>query len=67
MCKVPVTSVVKGLIYADFKRVSVSWSEVGPQSTAQSRDNRFGHGDVLALQWLYSAGQMETLEQRGYL
>ncbi len=64
MCKVPVTSVVKGLIYAGFKRVSVSWPEVGPQSTAQSKDRRFGHRGALVLQTLCSAGQIEILEQR---
>jgi hypothetical protein len=67
MCKAAVTSVAKGLIYAGLKRVSVSWPEVGPQSTAQSRDHRFGHIGVLALQTLYSAGQIGTLEQRGHL
>ncbi len=64
MCKAPVTSVVKGLIYAGLKRVFVSWPEVGPLSTAQSRDHRFGHRGVLVLQTLCSAGQIETLEQR---
>ena len=69
MCKAPVTSVVKGLIYAGFKRAPVSWPEVGPQSTAQSRDHRFGHRAELAPQPLCSAalsGQIWTLKQRGH-
>ncbi len=69
MCKVPVTSVVNGLIYAGFKRVSVSWPEVESQSTAQSREYRLGQVGVLAPQSLCSAalsGQIGTLEQRGH-
>ena len=67
MCKVPVTSVVKGLIYAGFKRVFVSWPEVEPQSTVQSRNRHFRHPGVLALHSVRYPGQIETLERRGQL
>ncbi len=68
MCKAPVTSVVKGLIYAEFKRVPVSWPEVCTQFAAQSRDLRFSHKGFLA----WHSPQIralqrlaKTLEQRG--
>lgn len=49
MCKAPVSSLLKGLIYSGLERVRGSWPEVGPQLTAQSRDHRFGQVGVLAL------------------
>ena len=68
VCKAPVTSVAKGLLYAGFKRVRVSWPEVWTQFAPQSWDQRFGHKGCLA--W-YSPqlGALQrhakTLEQRG--
>ena len=65
LCKEPESSVPKGLLYAGIKRDHVSWPEVGSQFTAQSRDLRFGHGGVLAMQTSRAADQIKTLEQRG--
>ena len=69
VCKAPESSVVKGLIYAGFKRVRVSWPEVGTQITAQSRDLRFSHKGVWAVfspHFGAFSNQPGTLEQRGY-
>ncbi len=65
LCKAPVTSVVKGLIYAGFKRVLVSWPEVCTQLTPHFRDLRFSHGGVIALHSSAFKRQARTLEQRG--
>jgi len=69
MCKAPVTSVVKGLIYAGFKRVLVSWPEVGPQSRVQSRDYRLGQVGVLVLNSPHFSAlqsRIEILEEWGH-
>ena len=66
VCKAPESSVVKGLLYAGFKRVRVSWPEVGTPFTAQYRDHRFGHKGVLAVRFVVFRHQPGTLEQRGH-
>jgi hypothetical protein len=63
VCKAPESSVVKGLLYAGFKRDSVSWPEVEPQSTAQFRDRHFRHRGVRALRSVHYPGRIRTLEQ----
>ena len=69
VCKAPESSVVKGLLYAGFKRVRVSWPEVGTQFTPHFRDIRFGHKGELAVHlhcFDVFLNQPGTLEQRGH-
>jgi hypothetical protein len=68
LCKAPVTSEPKGLIYAGLKRVRVSWPEVEPQLTPHSRVRRFGRRSAKAeqlLSWTALQHVSTSLEQRG--